>query len=95
MPSYRLILTVANVLAPIAPEEILPRATDALKKHVNVEAFDLRITRGKPQLVLRYTAADKQEAARAAYASENEISSFIEVTRMQNLQRVHGRWEYI
>lgn len=90
-----MILTVANVLGPIAPEEILPKAAQTLGKYVNVEAFDLRITRGKPQIVLRYTAADKNEALSATFRAENEISAFIEVTRTQNLQRVHGRWEYL
>lgn len=95
MPSYRLILTVANVLNGADPAVVLPQSAQTLGKYVNVESFDVRISRGKPQLVLRYTAADKLEALGAAHQAVNEISSFIEVTSAQNLQRVHGRWEYI
>ncbi len=95
MPSYRLILSVANLLADLPPEQILPRSADVLRKHVNVESFDLRITRGVPQLILRFTADDRVEANAASAQAVNEISSFIEVVRSQTLQRVHGRWEYI
>ncbi|MFD2839564.1 hypothetical protein ACFSYH_03165 [Populibacterium corticicola] len=95
MPSYRLILSVANLLGDVSPEQILPRSADALRKHVNVESFDLRITRGVPQLILRFTADDPVHARTASAQAHNEISSFIEVTRAQTLQRVHGRWEYI
>lgn len=95
MPSYRLILTVANVFPGTDPSQVLPLAARALGKHANVESFDLKITRNSPQLVLRYTCADKAEAKTCAYRAELEISGFIEVTRAQTLQRVHNRWEYI
>lgn len=95
MPSYRLILTVGALAPGVQPESVLPSAAEHLGGYANVESFDLRISRGVPQLVLRYTGEDRAVALDAALRGLQGIRGLVEVTRYEVLQRVHGRWEAI
>ncbi|WP_435300050.1 hypothetical protein [Timonella sp. A28] len=95
MPSYRLILAVGNIRPGIPAQDVLPKAAQALSEHANVEAFDLRINKNRPELVLRFTATDRTEALHAATAGQRKIQSIIEIKTATTLQRVHGRWERI
>lgn len=95
MPSYRLIVSVGNLKLGTQPESVLSSAATDLGRHVNVEAFDVRISRGVPQLVLRFTAPDKSVALDAALRSIPLFEQRTEIRKTQVLQRVHGRWESI
>lgn len=95
MPSYRLIVSVGNLKPSVEPDQILTGAAKDLGRYANVEAFDVRISRGVPQLVLRYTAPDRNVALDAALRTVPHLEARSHITKTQVLQRVHGRWEAI
>ena len=95
MASYRLIITVANTPPTIPAQSVLPTAADALRTHANVEAYDIRISRGRPQLVLRYTADNPTHALTAAQGALTTIRTFIQIDRYEILNRVRTRWDII
>lgn len=54
MPSYRVAVDVLGVHPGVAPPEVLPRAEEVLARGHLVEDRSVEITRGQPQIHLRF-----------------------------------------
>lgn len=92
MPSYRAILTVGQLRATVPASEVLPEVAAILAKRTTVEANDLRVSRGKPQLVLRFTGSDPAFARAVVEECLADMNDVIEITAVELLARFGGRW---
>jgi hypothetical protein len=60
VPSYRVLLTVGSLRPGVRPDGLLPSAAASAATLTTVEASDIMMMRGEPQLVVRFTGADDQ-----------------------------------
>lgn len=92
MPSYRVRVPVGLLNPGVAPESVLPAATDAVARLVNVEARDLAVVAGRAVVTVRFTAADDGEAVPAADAAVAEVSALASTGPAAVERRNRGRW---
>ncbi|MBE6475839.1 MAG: FMN-dependent dehydrogenase [Actinomyces succiniciruminis] len=62
MPSYRTILTVANLLPGHGPQDVEAAARAAVTASTTLEAFQIDVVRGQPRVTIRFTGADDADA---------------------------------
>lgn len=92
MPSYRLTLTVGQIRGAIAPPDVQPEVGSAVASHATVEANEIKISNGAPQLVIRYTATDPAHAREVVELSLAQIDAVIEVVSFRVTSRQGTRW---
>ena len=92
VPSYRVRLTVGLLHPGVRPELLLPRAADAAAETTTVEAKDVGIVAGRPQITVRFTAADDGEARLVAARVYETARDLAQVGGPLLTQRVGGRW---
>lgn len=92
MPSYRLLLTVGQIRTTAAAPDVLPAVAGVVAQHTTVEAKDIKISAGLPQLVIRFTGSDPQFARGLAEQCLVQIDEIIEITEYQVTARSGNRW---
>lgn len=98
MPSFRATLQILDLRPGHRPEEVLDRAVEAVGSRTTVEAKDIDIRRGVPQIIVRFTVANSSdaeevtEAHACAEAMRDHVAVAARTGRLQVLRRVKGRW---
>jgi selenophosphate synthetase-related protein len=92
MPSYRVRLTVGLLRPGVAPERLLPESAAAAGETTTVEAKDVAVVAGRPQITVRFTAADDGEAQLVAARVHETARGLAQVSGPALTQRVGGRW---
>ncbi|WP_341359316.1 hypothetical protein V5H98_16515 [Georgenia sp. M64] len=92
MPSYRVRVPVGLLNPGVAPESVLPAASNAVARLVSVEARDLAVVAGRAVVTVRFTAADDGEALTAADAAVAEVAALASTGRAAVERRDRGRW---
>ncbi|RPF26375.1 hypothetical protein [Georgenia muralis] len=92
MPSYRVRVPVGLLHAGVTPESVLPAASEAVARLVNVEARDLAVVSGRAVVTVRFTAADDGEALPAADAAVAEVAALASTGPPTVERRDRGRW---
>ncbi|GAA2201541.1 hypothetical protein [Sinomonas flava] len=98
MPSYRAVLQITGLRPGNAPERVMDAAREALASMHHVEADQIDIVRGVPQITLRFLVEaenDSDEVAaarRAALAVQDAVEDVATTGRLQVLRRSRGRW---
>ncbi|WP_043500160.1 hypothetical protein [Georgenia sp. SUBG003] len=95
MPSYRVRLTVGLLHPGVPPERLLPEAAGAAAETTTVEAKDVGIVAGRPQITVRFTAADDGEARQVAARVHGAALGLAQVGGPVLSQRAGGRWREI
>ncbi|WP_369046398.1 hypothetical protein [Sinomonas sp. P10A9] len=98
MPSYRAVLQITGLRPGTAPERVMDAAREALGSMRHVEAHQIDVVRGVPQITLRFLVeaendADERAAARAAaLAMQDAVEDVAATGRLQVLVRRRGSW---
>ncbi|WP_314102782.1 hypothetical protein [uncultured Frigoribacterium sp.] len=95
MPSYRVLLAVGSLHAGVRPDALLPRAAAAAAEHTTVEANDIVMVRGEPQLVVRFTGADDSFALGVGAAVESTVGGLADVRGARVTRRDGGAWTLV
>ncbi|MGO1544251.1 MAG: hypothetical protein ACTHXA_07905 [Gulosibacter sp.] len=69
-----------------------PFVRDACAEVANVEACDIRLERGVPVIVTRFTALNDAEAATFATHTRDRVAAVAEVQRAKVTKRVKNHW---
>ncbi|WP_051197217.1 hypothetical protein [Jonesia quinghaiensis] len=91
MASFRLILTVGVIRAPIPAPDVLPTVANLVGTYATVEHRDVAISRGKPQMIIRFTADDAEQARRVARSVAPELEELVEVSDLALVALHRGR----
>jgi len=92
VPSYRVRLTVGLLHPGVRPELLLPEAADAAAETATVEAKDVGIVGGQPQITVRFAAADDADARQVAARVYEAARDLAHVGGPVLSQRAGGRW---
>jgi hypothetical protein len=98
MPSFRAVLQVTGLRPGVAPEAVMSTAVAALGSRHLVEATQLDLVRGVPQITLRFTVEATQQdledsqARDSAAAMKHAVDSIADTARLGVLRRQRGRW---
>jgi len=95
MPSYSVALSVGTLRPGSRPDELLPRAADAAAELTTVEARDILLSRGEPQLVVRYTSPDDDVAVAVGAVVEATVGELADVLSGRVLRRDGGAWTLV
>ena len=95
MPSYRVMLSVGSLRPGVRPDTLLPSAAASAAEHATVEANDLLMLRGEPQLVVRFTGTDDDFALGVGSAVESTIDRLAEVRGARVTRRDGGAWTLV
>jgi hypothetical protein len=98
MPSYRAVLQITGLRPGNAPERVMQAAEEALGSRHLVEATQLNVVRGVPEITLRYlveAASDDDETASAwksALLMHEAVEEVATTGRLRVLRQRRGRW---
>lgn len=98
MPSFRALLQILELRPGHAPETVMDTAVAVMEEHHLVEAKDLDIVRGVPQILVRFYVPDtgpEEEVGRAYAAAEAMREGVGQVARtgaLRVVRRQKGRW---
>ncbi|MGJ3191360.1 hypothetical protein [Paenarthrobacter sp. FR1] len=98
MPSFQTKLKITGLKPGNAPESVMTAAVEALETRHHVEANQLDIVGGVPQISLRFTVNDRDysgenDEARASAAMMRDAVERVAVTgSLYVLRRNRGRW---
>lgn len=92
MPSYRVTLALGRMKTAIDPTDVLPFVRDACAEVANVESCDIRLERGVPVIVTRFTALNDAEAATFASHTRVRVDAIADVHRASVTKRVKNTW---
>lgn len=92
MPSYRVTMTIGMLRPGVAPERVLPTATDAAAELVTVEASDIGIVAGSPRITVRFEAEDAEIAGQVAGHVAAATDTVAEMLTSKLTVRDGGRW---
>ena len=95
MPSYRVLLAVGSLRPGARPDALLPQAAASAAEHTTVEANDIMMVRGEPQLVVRFTAADDPFALGVGAAVEATVAQLADVRSARVTRRDGGAWTLV
>jgi len=95
MPSYRVALSVGTLRPGVPPDQLLPRAADSAAELTTVEARDVMVLRGEPQLVVRYTSPDDDVAVAIGAVVEATVGDLADVRSGRVLRRDGGAWTLV
>ncbi|KHL03485.1 hypothetical protein [Sinomonas humi] len=98
MPSYRAVLQITGLRPGHPPERVMEAAQEALGSRHLVEASQLDVVRGVPQITLRFlveAASDDDETAAAwasALAMHEAVDEVATTGRLRVLRQRRGKW---
>lgn len=98
MPSYRAVLQITGLRPGYPPERVMDAAREALGSIHHVEAHQIDVVRGIPQITLRFLVeaenddAELASARRAALAMQDAVEDVATTGRLQVLRRRRGAW---
>ncbi|GAB3271047.1 hypothetical protein GCM10027449_06500 [Sinomonas notoginsengisoli] len=98
MPSYRAVLQITGLRPGYAPERVMEAAREALDSMHHVEAHQINVVRGVPQITLRFLVeaenddAEVAAARHAALAVQDAVEDVATTGRLQVLRRRRGAW---
>ncbi|NUP74153.1 MAG: hypothetical protein HOQ07_05830 [Sinomonas sp.] len=98
MPSFRAVLQITGLRPGQPPERVLEAAREALGSRHLVEAAQIDIVRGIPQITLRFLvegASDGDEAAQAresAFAMHDAVEDVATTGALRVLRQRRGTW---
>lgn len=92
MPSYRMTIDVGQIRSGVTAPDVLPLVAAAIARRTTVEANDIKISAGRPQLVVRFTGSDPAFAKATVQESLADIDATIEVVAVQVTARHKNRW---
>ncbi|GAB4100857.1 hypothetical protein [Sinomonas halotolerans] len=98
MPSYRAVLQITGLRPGCPPERVMAAAKEAVASVHLVEADQIDIVRGIPQITVRFLveAANEPEeiaaARRAGLIMQDSVEDVATTGRLQVLRRSRGRW---
>ena len=98
MPSYRAVLQITGLRPGQPPERVMDAAREALGSLHHVEAHQIDVVRGIPQITLRFLVeaenddAELASARRAALAMQDAVEDVATTGRLQVLRRRRGAW---
>lgn len=92
MRSFRVVAVVGALLPGAAPEGVLRQAGAAAAEHAIVEARDLRLRGGAPEIWVRFTAEDEAGARRTAWAVVDAVTSVAHLGDTWLERRDRSRW---
>jgi hypothetical protein len=95
MPSYRVLLAVGSLRPGVRPDVLLPRAAASAAELTTVEANDIMMVRGEPQLVVRFTGADDEVALRIGAVVESTVGELADVLGGRVTRRDGGAWTLV
>lgn len=95
MPSYRVMLSVGSLRPGVRPDTLLPSAAASAAEHATVEANDIMMLRGEPQLVVRFTGTDDDFALGVGSAVESTVDRLAEVRGARVTRRDGGAWTLV
>ncbi|TDT63832.1 hypothetical protein [Frigoribacterium sp. PhB116] len=95
MPSYRVMLSVGSLRPGVRPDTLLPGAAASAAEHATVEANDIMMLRGEPQLVVRFTGTDDDFALGVGSAVESTVDRLAEVRGARVTRRDGGVWTLV
>ncbi|MHB1063473.1 MAG: hypothetical protein ACYC1Z_03105 [Georgenia sp.] len=93
MPSYRVRLTIGRLHPGVSPERLLPAAAAAAAETATVEAKDVGIVAGRPEITVRFTAPDDREAHGIAARVHHRAEDLAQVSGPAVARRRGARWE--
>ncbi|MDP9882761.1 hypothetical protein J2W21_000240 [Sinomonas atrocyanea] len=98
MPSYRAVLQITGLRPGHPPERVMDAAREALGSLHHVEAHQIDVVRGVPQITLRFLVeaendeAEVAAARRAALVLQDAVEDVATTGRLQVLRRRRGAW---
>jgi hypothetical protein len=98
MPSFRAVLQVTGLRPGVQPEAVMSTAIEALGSRQLVEASQLDLVRGVPQITLRFTvdptqqSSEDRQALDSAAAMKHAVDRIAATGRLGVLRRQRGRW---
>jgi hypothetical protein len=98
MPSYRAVLQITGLRPGNAPERVMEAAAEALGSRHLVEATQLNVVRGVPEITLRFLVEagnddDELAAAReSAFAMHDAVEDVATTGRLRLLRQRRGKW---
>jgi hypothetical protein len=95
MPSYRVMLSVGSLRPGVRPDTLLPSAAASAAEHATVEANDIMMVRGEPQLVVRFTGTDDDFALGVGSAVESTLSALADLRGARVTRRDGGAWTLV
>jgi hypothetical protein len=95
VPSYRVLLTVGSLRPGVRPDGLLPSAAASAATLTTVEASDIMMMRGEPQLVVRFTGADDQTALDVGSAVESAVAGLADLRGARVTRRDGGAWTLV
>lgn len=95
MPSYRVMLSVGSLRPGVRPDTLLPSAAASAAEHATVEANDIMMLRGEPQLVVRFTGTDDDFALGVGSAVEWTVSGLADLRGARVTRRDGGAWTLV
>jgi hypothetical protein len=95
MPSYRVLLAVGSLRPGVQPDVLLPRAAASAAELTTVEANDIMMVRGEPQLVVRFTGADDEVALHIGAVVESTVGELADVLGGRVARRDGGAWTLV
>jgi hypothetical protein len=95
VPSYRVLLTVGSLRPGVRPDSLLPAAAATADALTTVEANDIMMVRGEPQLVVRFTGADDRSALDVGGAVESAVAGLADVRGARVTRRDGGTWTLV
>jgi hypothetical protein len=95
MPSYRVMLSVGSLRPGVRPDTLLPSAAASAAEHATVEANDITMVRGEPQLVVRFTGTDDDFALGVGSTVESTVSALADLRGARVTRRDGGAWTLV
>lgn len=88
-------MTIGMLRAGVAPDRVLPTATDAAAGLAVVEGSRVDVVRGRPRLTVRFTADDDELAEQIAEHVVGVTDRVAEAGSWTITRRVHGEWRTV
>ncbi|MBG0740119.1 hypothetical protein IV500_12085 [Paeniglutamicibacter antarcticus] len=98
MPSFRAILRISGLRPGNAPESVLATAVETLGSIHLVEANQLDVVRGVPQISLRFTVQaaryddENRQACNAGASVRHAVESVAVTGPVTVTRRIRGKW---
>jgi len=92
MPSFRVTMTIGALRPGVAPDRVLPTATDAAADLTTAEASSVNVVRGEARLTVRFTAEDAELAEQIARHVVDTTATVAEPLAWQLTRSSKDRW---
>ncbi|KAB1653270.1 hypothetical protein F8O01_15510 [Pseudoclavibacter chungangensis] len=92
MPSYRVAVEITASRAGVPADAVLPAIAAGVAAVANVEASDVRVARGRADVVVRFTAPDDGTAASIAGEGARAAREVAVIGGVRVTRRDGSRW---